>query len=198
MKKKTIDVVVALILCINIMITSFMQVSAAAITTMHESYAEGPDNLSDCTAVTVHVKKPSINGTANELSAAVMEDTSPDNRWGITLTEEETELLAKIVWLEACGEPEEGQEAVVEVIFNRMASNLFPNTLYDVLSQRKPLQFSSWPNRDKAAPTDKEYQSIANVLNGETNLLRADTLYFSTTMQTSNLDVQICCHYFCY
>ncbi len=43
--------------------------------------------------------------------------TGAENRWNITLTQEEIDLLAKIVWLESQGEPTEGQEAVVEVSF---------------------------------------------------------------------------------
>ena len=121
-----------------------------------------------------------------------------NNRWNISLTDEEIDLLAKIVWLEANGEPVEGQEAVVEVVLNRMASDLYPNTLYDVLSQNNPVQFVSWKRRDKAHPTETEYQSIYNVLNGNTDLLRNDTMNFSTYPLTSNLDVKICCHYFCY
>lgn len=121
-----------------------------------------------------------------------------ENRWNITLTQEEIDLLAKIVWLESSGEPVEGQEAVVEVIFNRIASDKYPDTLYDVLSQGNPTQFCSWKNRDIARPTDKEYQSIMNVLNGNTNILRNDTLYFSTEPLTSRLDVMIGAHSFCY
>ena len=121
-----------------------------------------------------------------------------NNRWNISLTDEEIDLLAKIVWLEANSEPVEGQEAVVEVVLNRMASDLYPDTLYDVLSQNNPVQFVSWKRRDKAHPTETEYQSIYNVLNGNTDLLRNDTMNFSTYPLTSNLDVKICCHYFCY
>lgn len=120
------------------------------------------------------------------------------NRWGITLTEDEIELLAKIVWLEANGEPVEGQKAVVEVVFNRMASELYPNTLYDVLSQKNPVQFCSWKNRERAKPTEKEYESIRQVLYGNTQILRNDTLYFSTEPLTSNVDVRIGGHSFCY
>lgn len=126
------------------------------------------------------------------------EENAVTNRWGIELTEEEIDLLAKIVWVEARGESEEGQKAVVEVIFNRMASDLFPDTLYDVLSQKKPVQFSSWKLRDKAKPTEKEYNSIYEVLNGNTNILRDDTLYFATKKLKSKLDVKIGDHYFCY
>lgn len=120
------------------------------------------------------------------------------NRWNITLTKEEIDLLARIVWLESCGEPQRGQEAVVEVVFNRIASEQYPNTLYDVLSQQNPVQFCSWKNRNLAEPTEKEYQSIYQVLNGNTDILRNDTLYFSTEPLTPRLDVKIGGHSFCY
>lgn len=126
------------------------------------------------------------------------EEEKVSNRWGIELTEDEIDLLAKIVWVEARGESEEGQRAVVEVIFNRMVSDLFPDTLYDVLSQKKPTQFSSWKHREKAKPTEKEYNSIYEVLNGNSNILREDTLYFATKKLKTKLDVKIGDHYFCY
>lgn len=121
-----------------------------------------------------------------------------ENRWGIQLTEEEIELLAKILWVEARGESEAGQEAVVEVIFNRMVSEDFPNTLYDVLSQKNPTQFASWKLRDTAEPTEKEYTSIYEVMNGNTSIVKNDTVYFATKKLTRNLDIKIGDHYFCY
>lgn len=134
----------------------------------------------------------------NTITQNDREEQTYQNRWNISLTAEEIDLLAKIVWLESGGEPREGQEAVVEVIFNRMASEQYPDTLYDVLSQKNPVQFCSWKNRDIAKPTEKEYQSIENVLNGNTNILRNDTLYFSTEPLTSRIDVIIGGHSFCY
>ena len=124
--------------------------------------------------------------------------TGAENRWNITLTQEEIDLLAKIVWLESQGEPTEGQEAVVEVVFNRMASEKYPDTLYDVLRQGNPTQFCSWKNRERANPTEKEYTSIHEVLNGNTHILRNDTLYFSTEPLTPRLDQKIGGHSFCY
>lgn len=128
----------------------------------------------------------------------IIETEIYENRWGITLTEEEIDLLARIVWLESNAESDMGQQAVVEVVFNRMASELYPNTLYDVLSQKNPVQFCSWKNRDIARPTEKEYQNIKEVLSGNTNILRNDTLYFSTKALTPNLDIRIGGHSFCY
>lgn len=121
-----------------------------------------------------------------------------NNRWDITLTEEEINLLAGIVWLEANGEPVEGQQAVVEVVFNRMKSELYPDTLYEVLSQKNPVQFCSWKNIGIAKPTEKEYNSIRQVLSGNSHILRSDTLYFSTSPLTSHTDVRIGGHSFCY
>ena len=116
----------------------------------------------------------------------------------ITLTPEETELLARIVWLESQGEPVEGQQAVVEVVFNRMRSEVYPDTLYEVLSQKNPVQFCSFKNRNRANPTQKEYESIKQVLDGKTRLLRDDTMYFSTFPLTEHVEVKIGGHYFCY
>lgn len=136
---------------------------------------------------------------AAESKPATVETTAgAENRWNITLTQEEIDLLAKIVWLESQGEPTEGQEAVVEVVFNRMASEKYPDTLYDVLSQGNPTQFCSWKNRERANPTEKEYTSIHEVLNGNTHILRNDTLYFSTEPLTPRLDQKIGGHSFCY
>lgn len=126
------------------------------------------------------------------------ESGSSINRWNLSLTDEEKDLVARIVWLEARGESQEGQEAVVEVIFNRIASDKFPNTVYEVLSQGNPTQFCTWSSRNTAQPTDKEYQSICEVLNGNTNILRNDTVYFSRGALTPNLDKQIGAHSFCY
>lgn len=131
-------------------------------------------------------------------AAEAMSTSAVSNRWDITLTQDEIDLLAKIVWLESRGEPVEGQEAVVEVIFNRMTSGKFPTTVYEVLSQGNPVQFCSWKNRDHAEPTEKEYQSIQNVLDGKTSILRNDTLYFSTEPLTPRIDRQIGGHSFCY
>ena len=135
---------------------------------------------------------------AESKPATVETTTGAENRWNITLTQEEIDLLAKIVWLESQGEPTEGQEAVVEVVFNRMASEKYPDTLYDVLSQGNPTQFCSWKNRERANPTEKEYTSIHEVLNGNTHILRHDTLYFSTEPLTPRLDQKIGGHSFCY
>lgn len=99
------------------------------------------------------------------------------NRWGIELTTDEIELLAKILFREAGNQPYEGQAAVVECIFNRMVDDYFGGTLYEVLS--KPGQFTTWAGRNKATPTSENYEVINDVLLGKTNVLSKEYLYFS-------------------
>ena len=102
-----------------------------------------------------------VQETPAEQTAQIVQETqaapaAPENRWHITLSPDETELLARIVWLESQGEPVKGQQAVVEVVFNRMRSDVYPDTLYEVLSQKNPVQFCSFKNRDRAKPTQKD------------------------------------------
>jgi hypothetical protein len=121
--------------------------------------------------------------------------TSDKNRWGINLTNDEIDLLAKIIWLESQGETDKGQQAVVEVVLNRMLSLDYPDTLYEILSQKN--QFSTWKNRNIAKPTDKEYNNIRKVLNNETDILGFDTVYFSKKAKNNNITCKIGNHYFC-
>lgn len=116
------------------------------------------------------------------------------NRWDITLTLEEIDLLARIVWAEARGECEEGQEAVVEVIFNRMVSNEFPDNLTLVLSQNG--QFSTWEIRNNATNYDKQIDIVNRVLAGKTNVLDIDVLYFAMSPLGNDIVKHIGCHYF--
>ena len=125
---------------------------------------------------------------------------APSNRWGISLSSDERDLLAKIVWLEARGEGQIGQEAVIEIIFNRMVDNdYFHGTLYEVLSEDRPCQqFTTWKNRNNAEPTDDIYESIDEVLNGNTNIFTFDYLYFSRGGHKKHKDcIQIGNHQFC-
>lgn len=117
-----------------------------------------------------------------------------NNRWNITLSNEDIELIAKIVYIEARGEPLSGQEGVVEVILNRITSNEFPNTVYDVVSAHN--QFESFELLDKAFPNETQYAAINNVLYQNHNNVN-DSIYFATSPLTNNLIIQIQNHYFC-
>lgn len=138
----------------------------------------------------------SISEETKNILDKELNNTSYSNRWNITLTEDEIDLLAKIVWVEARGESIEGQQAVVEVVFNRMISDIFKeNTLYDTLSAKK--QFASWEIRDTAKDYEKQVEVVKQVLSGKTNVLSMDTYYFATFPHNDNLKKVIGNHYFC-
>lgn len=119
------------------------------------------------------------------------------NRWGITLTEDEINLLGRIVMLESGGEGNKGQQAVVEVIFNRMIEDDFKGSLYEVLSAKG--QFSTWKNRNSNAanPSERVMTNIHKVLNGETNILPFKTVYFATRALNKRVQIKIGGHVFC-
>lgn len=115
---------------------------------------------------------------------------------GITISDEEMELLAKIVYLEARGESFEGQQAVVEVVFNRVLDPRFPNTVKEVLMDRKyGVQFVTSLYLDKAFPTEIQYEAIRAAM--ESDGIVEDAIYFSTSPLTENVVRQIGAHYFC-
>lgn len=86
------------------------------------------------------------------LSTALPEDPpEPPDR----LSEEDIELLALITMAEAEGECEEGKRLVIDVVLNRMDSERFPDTVYEVIYQ--PGQFSpTWNGRLKRCEVREE------------------------------------------
>lgn len=116
------------------------------------------------------------------------------NRWSIDLDQSEIELLANIVWLEARGESQKGKECVVEVVLNRMVSDYFGGSLYDVLSAKR--QFSTWKSRNTANPGSDEFAAIYNALNGNTDHLSIDYVYFSTKKVNGSDFIKIGSHWF--
>lgn len=113
----------------------------------------------------------------------------------ITLTEEEMDLLAKIVWLEARGESFEGQQAVVEVVFNRMLSEYFPDTLTEVIYEKN--QFSTAGLVHTADPGNTQYAAIEAAMTGP-NVLPLEVVFFSREPQNDNIWGSIGGHVFCY
>lgn len=123
------------------------------------------------------------------------EPTEPSRYPGITLTAEEEELLARLIYLEAAGEPAEGQQAIAEVIFNRMVSDAFPNTLKGVLFAEG--QFPPAARLEQAEPYQAQYDAIADALSGP-NILPMDVVHYATFAVTDLVWGTIGGHIFCY
>lgn len=113
----------------------------------------------------------------------------------IHLTKEDRQLLAKVIWVEAQGESKEGQQAVAEVILNRMASPNFSNTLKGVIYAEG--QFRSVPYLADALPSQAQFDAIERALYGP-YVLPEDVVHFATYPTNGNIWGQIGGHIFCY
>lgn len=123
------------------------------------------------------------------------EQTRGEKRYNFDLTDQEKQLLAKVVWVEARGESKKGQQAVAEVILNRLSSDRFPDTLQGVIHAEN--QFKSAKHLDKAKPYQLQYEAVENALYGP-YILADDVYYFATSPKTEKIWGQIGGHYFCY
>lgn len=113
----------------------------------------------------------------------------------IALTYEERKLLAKVIWVEARGESAEGQQAVAEVILNRLASDRFSDTLNGVIYAEG--QFRSVEFLDEAEPYQAQYDAIDRAMYGP-YILPKDVYYFATFQTNRNVWGTIGGHIFCY
>ena len=113
----------------------------------------------------------------------------------VVLTPEERNLLARVVWVESRGESPEGQQAVAEVVLNRMVSEDFPNTMKDVIYAEG--QFRSVPKLEEAEPNQTQYDAITRALCGP-NVLPMDVFFFATEPTNENVWGTIGGHIFCY
>ena len=123
------------------------------------------------------------------------EKPEADPRYGVELTWEEQQLLAKLIWLEARGESQEGQQAVAEVVLNRLVSGRFGSTLSEVIYGEG--QFRTTPFLDEAEAWQAQYEAIEAALSGP-NILPMDVMYFATYPENEQVWGRIDGHIFCY
>ena len=108
--------------------------------------------------------------------------------------------LAAIVQLEAGNQSPEGQQAVAEVIFNRVLHPGFPNTVHGVIHDDGGIgvvQFTTAANIDKAEPTQAQFDAIFAALHGDT-ILPAEVVFFSRDGENDRVWGRIGDHVFCY
>lgn len=114
---------------------------------------------------------------------------------GLTLTEDETKLLAKLIYVEARGECEDGQQAIAEVVLNRLTSDLFSGSITAMINDES--QFV--PNKliKEAKPGQAQYEAIDRALYGP-YVLPKDVLFYGRVRTTDSVWGSIGGHIFCY
>jgi spore germination cell wall hydrolase CwlJ-like protein len=117
----------------------------------------------------------------------------------VSITDAERQELAAVIYLEARNQGAEGQQAVAEVVLNRVIADNFPNTVHDVLHQGENSsvpQFSTVYYIDAAEPGRAQFAAIDAALYGKT-ILPEDVVYFSLEGENERVWGKIGDHVFC-
>lgn len=114
---------------------------------------------------------------------------------GLELSREDRELLARMVWAEARGESDKGQQAVAEVVLNRLWADDYADNLRDIIYSDN--QFRSIVHLDDAEPTQTQYEAVEDALNGP-YVLPIDVVHFATYPVNNQVWGTIGGHVFCY
>lgn len=114
---------------------------------------------------------------------------------GVELTQEEKDLMADLICMEAQSEPFEGQQAIAEVILNRLVADNFQSSVRNIIYAEG--QFKSADRLYLAKPTHTQYEAIERALNGP-YVLPIDVVFFATYKVNDNVWGTIGNHTFCY
>ena len=100
----------------------------------------------------------------------------------IQFADGDLKLLASIIYCEAGGEPYEGQLAVGAVVINRMLSSRYPDTMVEVIYQRRQFSPVGSGRLELVLTTNRAtascYQAAQEAMSGVTNV--GSCLYFRT------------------
>lgn len=91
------------------------------------------------------------------------------------LPKEDIKLLAQVAHAEAGNQDKTGKRLVVATVLNRVDSDIFPETIIDVLAQEK--QFSTYPELKDVKPTDDDYIAVYEELDSRIN---SEVMFFRT------------------
>ena len=98
----------------------------------------------------------------------------------INYTEDELYWLAKIVYAEAFYDCDEGQQAVANVVINRVNHSEFPDTIYNVIWQKTGKLYQFSPCADggiNREPDERAYENAKVILEGK-RILPENVLFF--------------------
>lgn len=93
-------------------------------------------------------------------------------------TDSEIALAAKVVYLEARDHGTEAYRAVANVLYNRVKSHKFPNSLKSVIFQAGQFSVTWHKNFDTVRPSSEAYKATKDVLNGGIRPMPFNVLFF--------------------
>ena len=113
------------------------------------------------------------NGT-NPVSTHI--DNGSENSENESISDEELELMTLLTMAEAEGEPEEGKRLVIDTILNRVDSDMFPDSITEVIYQSNQFE-AMWNGRiDKCYVMDDIKELVVEELESRTDY---DVIFFN-------------------
>lgn len=164
-----------------------------------ETNTDETENVTDATEATTENTKV----TQTETTEPVTEEATEPTEEAKNYTDDDLFYLAAAVCREAGGESEEIQLLVANVIINRVNSSIYPNTIYEVLTQYKQygtmwkygVSFPDWAD-DKVK--EQCYSVAKRILEGE-RFCPENVLFQAEFKQGSGVYKQFGDdYYFCY
>ncbi|MBB6447415.1 cell wall hydrolase [Bacillus benzoevorans] len=121
------------------------------------------------------------------VNATASAETNAHNP-AVSISNEEKDLLARIVEAEAKGESYEGKVAVATVVLNRVESPEFPNSITEVIYQvvGKSYAFSPVQNGEINKPASEESIRAAEEALTRTNRLNEAVFFYNPEIATDN------------
>ena len=101
-------------------------------------------------------------------------------------------LIAQVVQEEAKGTDVEARAAVANIIYNRLNSSKFPNSVEGVLFQKN--QFTVTRNEEKlraVMPISKTVEAVNQIFIGGDMILPDDVLYFRSSKKGTSWDKRV-------
>jgi len=130
--------------------------------------------------------KTDHTSSTEEIKSLSTEETV--NYAAISVTEDEVNMLEHIVEAEATGEDMEGKILIANVIFNRIASNQFPDSVEHVIFQKVNDDYQFSPVADErywsVKITDETEEAVERALQGED--YSEGALYFISRKRTNS------------
>lgn len=106
-----------------------------------------------------------VDGIAGPKTLAAMGITGTSNSTSSSTSNSDLNLLARLVYAEARGEPYSGQVAVAAVVLNRVKNSSFPNSIAGVIYQKGAFSVVD-DGQINLTPNQTAYSAARDAING--------------------------------
>lgn len=183
-------------------------VTAVIDTSVVEDNVQSDEEVVDDTKQPITEDPTEVNDETAEIKVEKkIEVEKVRDLYSLEPPETEREMLALIIYQEAGGDAccDECRYRVADVVLNRVASDRFPNSIYEVLTQygqygRLSWTGLVWPERAsyecEAHAVERAYRIAEDVLNGNHSELYGEGYIWQSEFIQSRDNIYHCGHYF--